>query len=102
MKSNVLHCLLEEISEQHIQAAAWLLLTAFTQIYSGETAESRTEKCEKHSLARRLDVVKVTDRTDRQVQTKQMQSLKRVSSAGYSEASHLTLGQQERCLRARP
>lgn len=43
LKSNGLHCSLEEISEQHnVQAVALLLLTAFTQIYS-ETAE-RTEK----------------------------------------------------------
>lgn len=43
LKSNGLHCLLDEISEQHnIQAVALLLLTAFTQIYS-ETVE-RTKK----------------------------------------------------------
>lgn len=70
LKSNGLHCLLDEISEQHnIQAVALLLLTAFTQIYS-ETVE-RTKKYEKHSFARTLDVVIVTDRMDKQGQTKQ-------------------------------
>lgn len=71
LKSNGLHCLLEEISEQHnIQAVALLLLTAFTQIYS-ETAE-RTEKIfKKHSFARTLNVIIVTDRMGKQGQTKQ-------------------------------